>query len=543
MGCIAIPRKAMGKIRGRVSQRTRIFEQSAFAGLVLLATLPLWLTEHPPIQDWPQHLAAIRVMHSFSDPAFGFQSYFVLEPSQTQYLSVYFVAHLLSFLVGVPAAAKCVLGAAIVGLPYGIRALARAVDRSPWVGLLAVPLSYSTHHILGFLNFVAALPLMFWALALAVRASRSSSQWANWLCAAVLALCFYTHIIPFAFAFLGVALVSLQRPWASMRRWLLPLASVALAATPWLIGSPAAHSLAQLFRMKAGGGKPAYDSFSVALKGLSRWLIDIWRDDWDYWLLMWWLLALAIWALAGLIQPRSLRKSEATEASAVPSQAPRLALLPVLAALGYFVCPSSYDWIWPINGRFPLLALLLAIPLLRPGRLSVQIGVQLGNAVIVLVMVVHVSLSFLRFERDEALGLQDAMAQIPPRQRVAGLMFEPGSRVVEFAPFLHSVAYYQQARGGAVMFTFADFPQSIFRFRDDNRPPRVPPRWEWLAYRVDPDRDLSWYDWILARGQGGALSASHVFERIYSSHAWSVWRRRGMIVVKRSPEGNERQTH
>ena len=37
-------------------------------------------------------------------------------------------------------------------------------------------------------------------------------------------------------------------------------------------------------------------------------------------------------------------------------------------------------------------------------------------------------------------------------------------------------ALYQAKKGGAVMFTFADFPQSPFRFREDNRPPRVPPR-------------------------------------------------------------------
>ena len=71
---------------------------------------------------------------------------------------------------------------------------------------------------------------------------------------------------------------------------------------------------------------------------------------------------------------------------------------------------------------------------------------------------------------------------------MAALIWSNRSKVVEFSPFLHAVAYYQAERGGAVMFTFADFPQSPFHFRDDNRPPRVRPRWEWTPELVVPDR-------------------------------------------------------
>jgi hypothetical protein len=75
------------------------------------------------------------------------------------------------------------------------------------------------------------------------------------------------------------------------------------------------------------------------------------------------------------------------------------------------------------------------------------------------------------------------------------------------------------------MFTFADFPQSPFRFRDANRPPPVPPRWEWMPERVNP-RELAWYDYVLVRGQRTQLAGprSH-FSRVYAGDAWSVWKK------------------
>jgi hypothetical protein len=106
---------------------------------------------------------------------------------------------------------------------------------------------------------------------------------------------------------------------------------------------------------------------------------------------------------------------------------------------------------------------------------------------------------------------------------VMGLIYSRGSQYVKFSPFIHFVAYYQARSGGAVMFTFADFPQSPFRFRDDNRPERVPPRWEWLPQRVR-SADIRWYDYVLVRG--GADPCRGTCEQRFRQGLWSVWKRR-----------------
>jgi hypothetical protein len=71
------------------------------------------------------------------------------------------------------------------------------------------------------------------------------------------------------------------------------------------------------------------------------------------------------------------------------------------------------------------------------------------------------------------------------------------------------------------MFTFADFPQSPFRFREADRPPRVPPRWEWLPQLVQSS-DLAWYEYALVRG--GSAPCAGRCELRYRGPLWTVWK-------------------
>ena len=77
------------------------------------------------------------------------------------------------------------------------------------------------------------------------------------------------------------------------------------------------------------------------------------------------------------------------------------------------------------------------------------------------------------------------------------------------------------------MFSFADFPQSPFRFREDNRPPRVPPRWEWLPQTVRTG-DLGWYEYLLVRGGPSPCSRERQAncQRVFHGRFWEVWKLR-----------------
>src|SRR5690606_3639184 len=169
--------------------------------------------------------------------------------------------------------------------------------------------------------------------------------------------------------------------------------------------------------------------------------------------------------------------------------------------------------------RFVLLALLL-VPLCLPTLGRARGGlVFAATAALSLYASYGVTGRFEAFARDEIGDFDEAIAEIPEGSRTAALVFDRGSEQVRFSPFLHAGAMLQAGRGGAVMFTFVDFPQSPVRFRDEARPPRVPPRWEWTPERVRPE-ELGYYDYVLVRGGPGAIAGSARFELVFDGARW-----------------------
>jgi hypothetical protein len=516
--------------------RARALWNAAFALLSVACVFPLFYVAYPPIQDLPQHLAAVRVLHDFGDPAFGFERWFEIDLFRTQYLAYYGAAHLLAYVTGVELACRLLVAASLVATPYAARSLLEALGKDGRVALLLFALAYNAHLVLGFLNFLAAIPLALYGLALAVRQRRIFSRRRAAALAVVAVICFYTHVVPFALLALGVLLVSVSADPRALVRGLLPLAPSGAAALLWLSRSPAGRATLHAARGEEAGPRPQYTAARAALEDTPRWLTDVLHGDIDRQLLWAFGATLALsFALAAIEHGvRFVRASRGTALSAAPSSAGpdalgrslarRLALLAPLCAVLYFVMPTGYDWIWPIAQRFPLLAAVftvLAVPQFRLGKhLVLAAAIVLGGAG------AHFAGSaFAAFERDEVADFDRALAAIPERQRVVGLIFDRGSRQVAFSPFIHFVAYYQARKGGAVMFTFADFPQSPFRFRQDARPPRVPPRWEWLPERVRPERDLAFYDYALVRGGPGAIARrASPFAPVYRGQRWSVWK-------------------
>jgi hypothetical protein len=346
---------------------------------------------------------------------------------------------------------------------------------------------------------------------------------------------FYTHVVPFAVLALGVVLVSLARDPRQLARGVAPLLPAGLAALVWLAQSPAGQATWTAARGAETGRAPQFMPARAALAETPRWLTDVLGDGNGLRLLYAWaaLCALALVLAAiehglALLRGRKVTAAPGSVAYGPPdalarSLSLRLALLAPLCAVLYFVSPTSYDWIWPIAQRFPLLAaiwLVIALPrfeLAKPALLVLAIVLAAASS--------HFAgKAFAAFDREEVGDFDRALAAIPEGQRVVGLIFQRGSRHVAFSPFIHFVAYYQARKGGAVMFSFADFPQSPFRFREDNRPPRVPPRWEWLPERVRP-RDLAFYDYALVRGGPGALARrGSGFTAAYRGARWSVWK-------------------
>ncbi|MFO0625676.1 MAG: hypothetical protein U0325_08675 [Polyangiales bacterium] len=215
-----------------------------------------------------------------------------------------------------------------------------------------------------------------------------------------------------------------------------------------------------------------------------------------------------------------------------PAWAPapaRLAWLPLLCGALYGVAPASYGWIWPIHTRFAVAAALI-VPLTvgaRAGGLAVR-AVVLLSAVAALGLTDDLGRRFARWEQNELGDLDDALAHARPRAKLLALLRPQQSAEVPNVPTLHAAAYYQVRGGDVATFSFADFPQSPFRFRDDGpRPPRLRPRWEWEADLDAADPAHRYYDYVLCRrGHEQPARDPDRYARIFDGRDWVLFQRR-----------------
>ena len=102
----------------------RLVPELLLALLAMACAWPLFVVDHPPIQDLPQHLAAMRVLVDYHDPALRFAEFFEVDLLRTQYLAYYGVVRVLGLALPVELANRLVLAAAIGLLAPGLRAAA-----------------------------------------------------------------------------------------------------------------------------------------------------------------------------------------------------------------------------------------------------------------------------------------------------------------------------------------------------------------------------------------------------------------------------------
>jgi hypothetical protein len=476
--------------------------------LAAAATAPAWIVKHPPLQDLPAHLAILRVVHSYSDPAYGLQQDFRLDLLHTQYVLYYVLGSAFAYVLGVVKANVALMCLYLGGTVLAMRELLRALGKDERLCVFTLPLLVNVMFTLGFLPFVLGIPLLLLGVAATVRwLERPTRKRAIGL--GVLAvLLFFMHL--FAYGLFGIAFIALF-PWARPRSWLragLPVVPSLVLFGRWLATSSMAHVAAG--SLESGGAHP----YDVSIAQIAQWSIDVFRDDTDEkHFVMAALVALAATALAQGDRDRSRPASR------------RYALLPLVCIVLYFTTGEYLGEVWLFAQRFPVLAMITAVPLLRmPAGLR---GVAATGAAVAVggLSIVNVCKHFIAFERQEVGDIDEAIEQMEPRRHVIGLIYDKGSSIMPMAPFLHYVSYYQVDKGGLVQFSQANIRYAPFHFRPGHAPPEGDParlRWEWTPELVTIQELYPYYDYVLTRG-AGFRPPPGTYRLKWHGDRWSVW--------------------
>jgi len=465
--------------------------RALFWGVVLLNALPLFLVRHLPFTDLPEHVAAMATIARLL-PGGGGAPY-SLALRESQYLLYHLAGAVLTRGTGDAIFAnKLLLGAVAVAWPLSLRSLLRAMGRDERAALFAPMAFWNRALMVGFLPFIASIPLALYALALAVRQCREPSR------ARAAALAVVTVVLFYAHASAWLVFVTIAGALAAASGW-TERGAAKLTLRPLLAILPAfvPSALAAVYWWSAGsladrGKDPDVARIAMleTLHLMPLWTFDVWTAHADE-------IAAGVWWIAfGTVVVGSLR---------LPPDAPHRALLALLPfgvlAIIYLVTPYRVGAAGYLNVRLaPLLTLFAVAALrLREGRWAT---VPLGLAVGATIFDAGVATFEMRRVAREKVGDLDALlAEIRPDARVALLNFAtPSPRTQEWPyPFAGTLHRARDARS-IVSYSFVELPHWPVHYVESAAPPRRAPFWVYhpCTYRMRDDG--AFYDYVLVQG-------------------------------------------
>ena len=226
---------------------------SALALLLLVLLAPLFMTEIPPLLDYPNHLARMFILSRLpgdADLARIYGTSWRIVPNIGIDLTMPLLMHVLSL----TAAGKVFVGLALILPLAGVIALHRAIFRTANLWPFAAGLvAYNRLFFSGFLNFLIGVGLALLAAAL-WQTWRDRPAWLRVGSAGAAAIViFFCHLIAVAFYGLLLFAIELARAWQFRREssWRTFAGRLALLAIPFVI--PAIFYL----RAPISGGDPA----------------------------------------------------------------------------------------------------------------------------------------------------------------------------------------------------------------------------------------------------------------------------------------------
>jgi len=478
--------------------------KAAFWASALASAAPALFTRHPPFADLPEHVASMATLARLAS---GEQLPYVIDASQSQYLLYHSMGAAITLVVGdaILASQLLVAGVALVW-SVAFRALLRAMGRDERLALFAPMVFFNRPLLMGFLPFVASVPLGLLAVASAIRTAREGPTLRRivWLAAVAVAL-FYTHASTYLLCVFIVAAWTCA--WTATRSGvperraaskaivfvnvaLLP--SVACALFWWSQGSLVRDPTFDAF----GGPAVSRMTISDTLVALPIWTFDMWRSHVDE--------ACAIGWWAGFAALLLIRRNASAQRR---DGAHWLALVPFTCALVvYLATPFRIGAATMLNVRLaPVLTLFAILPLSLPRRRRTSL--VLAGVVATTFISSADAAHEMRATSAEMVGDLDALlAQAKPGSRLVSLDFDRRSPRTQYWPYLFAGSYHLAYGGAVAAYSFAELPHWPVHYAPREAPPSKHHFWVFdpCVYRYESDG--AYYDYVLVHGDEQAFA-------------------------------------
>lgn len=471
----------------RESRRAEIL----FGIVAIAGVLPLFASKHLPFTDLPEHVAVASALAHLGDPSFRVAEHYAFAFPRTPYVLFHLVAAALTFVFrDAELVARGLLVVLGLAFPLAMRSVLGAYGLDRRLAILAVLVFWNRTLAIGFLPFVASVPLLLFGVATVVRNARAPALRMRIGLGVIAIAIFYLHVSSYT-VFVAIAAattVHLRGARAAVREipWLLPSAGCVLL---WL----ASGGIAMKGDHFVQTSEIAFNTPSESLLLFPMWLHDIWVSSVDEaCAVVWWasVLVLAVVSMRSEVQPVRVYLTR---------------LLPLLCTLVvYFATPHRAGVGIYLNLRLAPLIALFAILFLRPKR-SVVTSAAIGAAALSTLVMCAYSAREIRAGDDEDMGrIDEVLAKMRPGARVIALNFEIQSHHAKFPPWIYAATYHRIRRGGVSAFGFAEIKHWSLQYTKSGAPPaRLEPFWMMNPCVYRNDVDGPYYDYVLTRGGAG----------------------------------------
>ena len=453
----------------------------------IASAIPFLAVRHPPFTDLPEHVAAMASLARLL-PGGGGAPY-VVDAVSSQYLLYHGLGAVLTRLTGdAPLANGLLLAAVALVWPFSLRAALRALKRDERLAIFGSMVFFNRALVVGFLPFVASIPVALFALAALVSQLESPTRRRAFVLALLALVLFYTHVSSFvlfaliAGVMVAIALVRKQERRALLLATVMPLVpSILAAAFWWHAGSlegPSGH-VEKINRLP----------LLLIVDAMPIWTFDVWASHGDeLCAVVWWTAFAVVVAFRGEARPSPI--------------AWVLPIVPVACAgAAYLSTPFSVGAAGYLNLRLAPVVTMLALLVLRPRRGLLGDVPLAAAAIAALGMAASTTFEMRRLE-SEGLGDIDALlAHARPDARLAMLNFQTHSPRANFWPYVFAGSYYRAQGGAVASYSFTELAHWPLHYAPGQAPPTRVPFWAYAPCTYRYREDGAYYDYVLVQGR------------------------------------------
>ncbi len=456
-----------------------------FAGCCFLTILSFLVSDYLPMVDLPEHAAQLSIWQQWDDPAFGHQAIYEFHPFvplQTAYLLVV----ILGFVFPLQIALKVVVLGLILGVPLSTGYLLKRLRLDPWLVFLAFPIAFSYSFYWGFINFLAAIPLVIFLTVFIDRYSQAPTRARAFGLGLFFLVLFLTH--PLAFGYAGVVLgplILIRAPDVpSAVRRAVPLLLALAVAVVWVVLSASGENINLVPKEWKLSAIRLLEFFNQTV------------GTGNFTGLIWGLVVLTVPFVLGYRFHSSWKR--------------RLPL--TLAVVVFFTFPWDLWSVLFVYRRFAVFTLPLLLFALQE-RPDGHVQSRIRKLVPVTLAAIWLSVLNVNFHAfgKEAGEFDPLIEKIPPHKTVLNLALDYESPFVPGPVYAGFAKWYQVERGGRMDPSFAGVFHNRFQYRSEVNPD-LPALFKSIRGETDWSVQAATYEYFIVRAE--SQNASEALRRI-----------------------------